>query len=674
MSRRRCCSRNWEWWRHEAVVAGRLFCLGGLNVGRRRTGGKIQAVLAKPKILCGRFEQSKQLVGLKRPVVSTGRFCVLAEKGVLWRTLQPFPNTLKLTRDEIVQMQGDRVTQRLDAKQEPTIRTINNVLFALLAGDFAQLEKLFDSDGTIQENNWSVTLKAREPGLAKAIASIAIEGSVYVNKISLQEANGDRTRIVFTAIQSGVEAMSADEAALFERPMTRLWALVVSLFLAHNAYLWLGQRFVPDTDILALLPEDRYEPLSRQAFSFIVDATQQRVMVLIGAEDWARARRAADSYLATLKPHAHLLRPADLGSEENQTDWLALLRPHRVALITGESEAALVSRPASYWVERASGQLYGPIGAFKPVAWQDDPFGLFGEWLQARAQETPVRPRDGRLSVSDGRRQYVVLPLELRLPAFSIATQRAVVPCAGASAPGGATSRAGHRGRYGGRRVTCRGSQRSGAGRNVDDRHGLADRYRAVDLVNVSLRETYPMGDAFDCRRLSRRDFYLHVDFRADSSAHLGIRHQFDRRGARTTASTICVIAALLEAVDSWRLLRQLLPALVLTLVTTLIGYLALALTPFPGLRQMALFSVAGLVCAWLTVAIWFPTMVRPDSLKGARPIPWLTRTLTRWPLLRDECADAIGGRGIRDSWPLTACRIYACRTISGFCKTHPGG
>lgn len=176
---------------------------------------KIQAVLAKPKVLCGLFEQQKQLVGLKRPVISTGRFCVLSDKGILWRTLQPFPSTMKLTRDEIVQMQGNRVTQRLDAKQEPTIRTINSVLFALLAGDFAQLEKYFDADGTMLEKNWSVTLKSREAALARAIAAIAIDGSSYVQRITLQEANGDRTQIVFTAIQVGDQAISADDAALF---------------------------------------------------------------------------------------------------------------------------------------------------------------------------------------------------------------------------------------------------------------------------------------------------------------------------------------------------------------------------------------------------------------------------------------------------------------------------
>ena len=53
---------------------------------------KIQAILAKPKILCGRFDQSKQLAGMKKPLLSNGRFCISAGKGVLWRTLQPFQN------------------------------------------------------------------------------------------------------------------------------------------------------------------------------------------------------------------------------------------------------------------------------------------------------------------------------------------------------------------------------------------------------------------------------------------------------------------------------------------------------------------------------------------------------------------------------------------------------
>ena len=99
--------------------------------------------------------------------------------------------------------------------QEPVVRMINGVLFALLAGDLEQLEKLFEIDGVAQDKSWSVTLKAREPGLAKAIGSIALDGGVYVKNIVISEASGDRTDIVFSAIQTGDGAMSADEAALF---------------------------------------------------------------------------------------------------------------------------------------------------------------------------------------------------------------------------------------------------------------------------------------------------------------------------------------------------------------------------------------------------------------------------------------------------------------------------
>jgi len=176
---------------------------------------EIQAILARPKVLCGRFDQIKQLAGLKNPLRSNGRFCVVADKGVLWRSLQPFANTLRLTRDEIVQWQGERLAMRLNAKQEPTVRIINSLLFSVLAGDLGQLEKHFDVDGSISDGAWSVKLKARDASVAKVIGAIALDGAAYVKNIAIDEANGDRTRIVFSALQTGAQAMTSEEAALF---------------------------------------------------------------------------------------------------------------------------------------------------------------------------------------------------------------------------------------------------------------------------------------------------------------------------------------------------------------------------------------------------------------------------------------------------------------------------
>jgi hypothetical protein len=104
---------------------------------------------------------------------------------------------------------------RLDAKQEPTVRMINGLLFAVLTGDLNQLETRFELEATVHNNSWSVTLKAREPALAKVIGNIALQGDAYVKNVAISEASGDRTNIIFSALETGDAAMTVDEAALF---------------------------------------------------------------------------------------------------------------------------------------------------------------------------------------------------------------------------------------------------------------------------------------------------------------------------------------------------------------------------------------------------------------------------------------------------------------------------
>jgi hypothetical protein len=195
-----------------ATLAAALLC-GAAQAGAPIA--KIQAMLAKPSLMCGRFDQTKTLAGMKRPLASNGRFCVVAGKGVLWRTLKPFPNTLRLTKDEIVHFQGERVAMRLDAKQEPTVRMINSVLFSMLSGELGQLDTLFEVNGSADAASWKVALKARQPALAKAIGEISLAGGAYVKTIHIDEASGDHTDIVFSEIKTGEGAMAADEAALF---------------------------------------------------------------------------------------------------------------------------------------------------------------------------------------------------------------------------------------------------------------------------------------------------------------------------------------------------------------------------------------------------------------------------------------------------------------------------
>jgi predicted exporter len=79
----------------------------------------------------------------------------------------------------------------------------------------------------------------------------------------------------------------------------------------------------------------------------------------------------------------------------------------------------------------------------------------------------------------------------------------------------------------------------------------------------------------------------------------------------------------------SWPALRLTLPGLSLSLATSAIGYLALAFTPFPALTQIAAFSAAGLLGAYLSAVCLLPALLAGVEL---RPAQWplrIAQTLT---------------------------------------------
>ncbi|TCS35551.1 putative exporter [Paucimonas lemoignei] len=416
-----------------------------------------------------------------------------------------------------------------------------------------------------------------------------------------------------------------------------LWAIVVTLLLAYGAHLWLNQRLAPDTDILTLLPAQEQDPAVQQAFKHMADSAQQKVIVLVGAKSWGEAKRAADSYRAVLSTHDNLLQFTDRLSDQTQQDWLSLFQQHRLVLMTPADEEALRTQTKQQWVDTALAKLYSPFAGPKVGAWQDDPFGVFGGWVQARAQETPVRPRDGRLFVADTERSYVVMPINLLVPAFSMDAQQSVTPllakarqAAVNAAPGVEVLEAGvilH--------AAVAGKQASSEMSTI----GLGSLAGIVLLIWFSFRSLKPLiyvvlllgvgflGALTLCLLLFDRVHLLTLVFGATLigvAQDYGIYFLCHRLGADA-------------GMTSFQLVRRLLPSLALTLLAAVIGYTGLALTPFPGLRQMAAFSVTGLLFAWMTVVCWYPVLIGPATMKNTGQAQTFLAMLSRWPVLRAD-------------------------------------
>lgn len=418
-----------------------------------------------------------------------------------------------------------------------------------------------------------------------------------------------------------------------------LWALVVCSLLAHNVYLWIGERIHPDTDILALLPAERHDSALEQASVKMIDAGQQKLIALIGAPDWAEARRAADAYREILARHGDLFQLADQTGERMESDFLALFDRHREVLLTIADEAALHNQAPQFWIDKALAKLSSPFSGPNLGPWQDDPFGLFSSWVQARAQETPVRPRDGRLFVSDARRDYVVIPINLRAPAFSISGQQLALPIldrarqaaqnAVAQADvleAGVVLHAASAGAQAQRELSIIGG---GSLTGIVLLMGLAFRSpKPIALILLSIAVGC-LGALSVSSLLFEK---IHLITLVFGASLIGVAQDYG-------IYFLCQRFSANSETDSWKLLRRILPALILALVTTVIGYMGLALTPFPGLRQMAVFSVTGLIFGWLTVALWFPALARERASKALPLAEGCAVGSMGWPHIRRNCA-----------------------------------
>jgi predicted exporter len=427
----------------------------------------------------------------------------------------------------------------------------------------------------------------------------------------------------------------------WQRSAALLWLLVAALLIGHNSYLWLVQRITPNTDITALLPAQQQDPIKQQAFDHMVASAQQRLVVLVGASDWQQAQRAADAYRAVIARHADLITQDEAASEQNQSDWLAPFSASRLGLLTPQQRSDLQSQPANFWAQRALSGLYGAFGGPRLGAWQDDPFGLFSSWVQTRAQETPVRPRDGKLFVEAEGRSYVVLLMRLRQPAFAMATQQAVMPVANAAkqaalqaVPSSEIITAG---------VVLHAAAASTQAAGEMSTIGIGSLLGILLMMWLSFRSLKPialiavsigigcLGALSVCWLLFGQIHLLTLVFGASL---IGIAQDYG----------IYFLCCRLRAdhqpnTGPRNLLRKIWPGLCLTLAAALIGYLGLALTPFPGLRQMAVFSALGLIFAWLTVLCWFPIFTDNGKLRASTAALAFGASRARWPLLRGNLA-----------------------------------
>lgn len=409
-----------------------------------------------------------------------------------------------------------------------------------------------------------------------------------------------------------------------------LWLAVV---LAAGAFV--AQRLTAasplETDLLALLPPTEKNANAEAAVRALSEQLGNRALFLVGHADARIAGSGARRFAAGLESSDAFVRVVvDVPPIDSRmlADFYA---PYRAGLLTLADREALAhpDYPAESVLLRRLHQPFHP-GVTTGVA--TDPFGFLQRWLsRLPLMQTRLGLHDGLLSVRDEQATWMLVLAEPRGSAFDAATQARVVSAVAAAEAALASTAPDHTLLRTGT-VFYGEAARSSAEREVDLIGGgsligivlmMWLLFRSVGPLALSLL-TVSCGIVCAIAAVLATQERIHLITLVFGASLIGEAVDY----------AIQYFAARLDAGERWQPeagRARILPGLAVALATSLIGYGALTLTPFPAIRQIALFAFAGLGAAWVSVVLFLPLLTRRPGRRNARDIRLPQRLLGFW-------------------------------------------
>jgi predicted exporter len=404
------------------------------------------------------------------------------------------------------------------------------------------------------------------------------------------------------------------------------WLVIVALVVL----LALRQGLSYDASILNLLPESDQQPLIQQAGEQINKEFSQRLILVLSGQDDQNLRRSVGIVARNL---AQLTEISKVYWQLENSELSKLrdeLYPFRFQLLDNGIRQLLLDGQYQAVRDRALLGLYGPF-ASSANSLSEDPFGLHSALIMNQTGNLNLQVSNSLLKITNASRPSYLMILTLNGDAFSPELQTRVL---GAIATQhNQLSGSVDKPRMSGMLIhAAAGAQQA---KNEISTIGLGSLIGIVIVVLFVFRRFKPLvlllfpvaiGCVFATAIASLIFDKVHLVTFAFGAGLVGVSIDYamhflcERRVSAASG-----------------VLDRILPGLVLGLFSSVMAYAALLLTPFPGLRQMAVFSVAGLGASWLTVVLWFPLLTANDARQAPGFTSQLASLRERFPKLESR-------------------------------------
>ena len=163
----------------------------------------------------GDFTQIKTLQTNGRKLTSTGKF-IFSQEGILWQTEKPFPSSLILTKEAMVQVAANGKKSIMSGKDNQIFANISDTLSSVFSGNVDALKKNFECE-LIQEADagWKILLTPKDSTIASVMKAMVLAGAgADLSSLEMSEASENTIRYEFKN-QKYPEELSADEKQIF---------------------------------------------------------------------------------------------------------------------------------------------------------------------------------------------------------------------------------------------------------------------------------------------------------------------------------------------------------------------------------------------------------------------------------------------------------------------------
>lgn len=150
------------------------------------------ASLARPAPARTPFAEARFMKVLDQPLVVSGELGWLGGDRLERRVDRPAKEVSTIADGEVTQQREGRKPRSFSLKRAPQLQVMLDSFVALLGGDASRLDQAFDVRHEKHDGGWTLTLTPRDARVAKAIASIEIDGRGNEPRcMRMQEADGD---------------------------------------------------------------------------------------------------------------------------------------------------------------------------------------------------------------------------------------------------------------------------------------------------------------------------------------------------------------------------------------------------------------------------------------------------------------------------------------------------